>query len=161
MIIAPQNELNFYHQDHCRIQKQNLSAFDVYLLMTEPNRFLNFCFYLRDVFSRLGGVKAIYGFCEPRPTQPPKPNEKLDFFDVVKNDKNELCLTAIDRHLSVMLHIGLYLEEHVTNIVVTTSVKTHEWFGRLYMQPVSKAHGMIVHHMLKNVKAQTAQNKGN
>lgn len=152
MIIAPQNELNFYHQDQCQISKQNLTAFDVYLLMTQPNKVLKLCFGLRDLFSRLGGVKPIYGFCEPRPTRPPQPHETLDFFDVVKNEEDELCLTSVDRHLSVMLHIALYQEANMTKIMVTTSVKTHEWFGKLYMYPVSKAHGVIVRYMLKQLK---------
>lgn len=151
--ISPQEELNFYHQENCKILCHSLSVFDVYLIMTQPNQMLQFCFKVRDHLSRLGRVKPIHGFCLPRPKVAPQVNQKLDFFDVIEITEKKLVLRSTDRHLTTTLSILLTKTADFTDISVTSYVKNYNWFGYVYMVPVSCAHGAIVKYMLKQVKA--------
>jgi len=43
------------------------------------------------------------------------------------------------------------MTENCQRLSITTSVKTHNAFGRLYMLPVAPAHGVIVRSMLARV----------
>lgn len=153
MSILAQEKPNYEHENKCRIHTTALSAFDVYLLMTEPKKMLQFFFKVRDVLSRLGGVKPIGGFCLPRPTTLPQPNQKLDFFDVIEIEENKLVLRATDRHLTTTLSVLLIKTLDFTDVRVTSYVKNYNWFGYLYMVPVSCTHGVIVDRMLKQMKS--------
>ncbi|WP_269914352.1 DUF2867 domain-containing protein [Acinetobacter sp. HY1485] len=154
MPISPQEKLNYQHENKCRIYNTQLSAFDIYLIMTQHNKLLQFCFKVRDVLSRWGGVKPIGGFCLPRPKIAPLPNQKLDFFDVVEISENKLVLRSTDRHLTTTLSVLLTKTADFTDISVISYVKNYNWFGYVYMVPVSMAHGVIVEQMLKRVKQQ-------
>lgn len=59
-----------------------------------------------------------------------------------------LVLTERDRHLDVM--ICLSIDKRV--LTVTSSVVTHNAFGRLYMLPVGLAHRVIVNRDLRRLK---------
>ena len=59
-----------------------------------------------------------------------------------------LVLTERDRHLDVM--ICLSISERV--FTITSSVVTHNAFGRAYMVPVGQVHKLIVNSDLKRLK---------
>ena len=68
-------------------------------------------------------------------------------------DEHQLCLTSIDSHLSVMFNLHIEANDTTKSyvLIVTTSVITHSFFGRIYMLPVAPVHGVIVKKMLKRL----------
>ena len=152
-LIAPKHQLAFYHQDSCSI-KQHISAYQAYCLMTiDTSVLLKFSFRVRDIVSSFGGVKPIYGFSSTKLAAPPIRGEKIDFFTVKDIDQHQLCLTSIDSHLSVMFNLHTEANDTTESnvLIVTTSVITHSFFGRIYMLPVAPVHGVIVKKMLKKL----------
>ena len=72
----------------------------------------------------------------------------LDFFLVEHSAPEVLVLTERDRHLDVMTCVSM--ADRV--LTITSSVVTHNTFGRLYMLPVGPAHKLIVNNYLKRLK---------
>lgn len=153
-LIAPRDELNFYHQKACHV-RHDMSAFQAYCVMTQHNSFLlKGAFWLRDRLSRLGKVKPIHGFSSIKPEQPPHVGDTLDFFTVHTVSHYRLCLTSIDSHLGVMVAIEIADNTDTSKpneLMITTSVKTYNAFGTLYMLPVAPAHGLIINNMLRKL----------
>lgn len=90
------------------------------------------------------GVKRIGGFSGQQ-TLTVKVGDYLDFFLVEHVDDECLALTERDRHLDVMTCLSIQGD----TLSVTSSVCTHNLFGRAYMIPVGIAHPWIVRGMLK------------
>ncbi|MEJ6815709.1 DUF2867 domain-containing protein [Pseudomonas sp. LF-5] len=125
-----------------------LSALDAWNHMTaEPGLFMRLAFRARDGISSLFGVKRIGGFSGARRATVAV-GDSLDFFRVEHCAPDVLVLTERDRHLDVM--ICLSIDERV--LTVTSSVVTHNAFGRLYMLPVGLAHRVIVNRDLRRLK---------
>ncbi|EPG37762.1 DUF2867 domain-containing protein [Acinetobacter colistiniresistens] len=151
-LVAPLEALNFLHQDYQYINKQ-LNALQAYHLMTgNPPFWLRIAFKIRDFLSlKLAGVQPIQGFGSPK-AQTVKVNDKLDFFDVIKITETELFLQSADKHLRVLVALQIHEHDHIKNkLSVTTSVVTYNFFGKVYMLPVSLVHGLIVRNSLKNL----------
>lgn len=133
-----------------------MTAFEAYCQMTDNSSWLlKSAFWLRDRISSLAGVKSIGGFVGSRPETPPQTGGKLDFFDVLSISEDKLFLSSNDRHLSVLA--AIMLDSPVASarkLTITTSVKTHNFFGTLYMLPVAPAHEVIVQRMLEKVKCE-------
>ena len=153
-LIAPQDQLNFFHHADASAP-QGMTAFQAYCQMTENSpRLLRLAFFIRDTLSRLAGVRPIAGFTDTHSPSPPEPGQRLDFFEVVHCDDSSLHLLADDRHLSVLVAMTLQsADDCCQRLNITTSVKTHNAFGRLYMLPVAPAHGVIVRSMLARVSS--------
>ena len=96
---------------------------------------MRMAFKTRDTISALFGVKRIGGFSGARRATV-KVGDRLDFFLVEHNAPDMLVLTERDRHLDVM--ICLSIADRV--LTITSSVVTHNAFGRIYMLPVGPAH---------------------
>lgn len=64
----------------------------------------------------------------------------------------DLVLSVRDRHLDVMT----WLSARGRTYTVTSSVKVHNLFGRLYMLPVAIAHRAIVAADLRRLKKMTS-----
>lgn len=151
-LVAPLGALNFLHKDYRYINKQ-LNALQAYHLMTSnPPFWLRIAFKIRDFWSfKLAGVQPIQGFGSIK-AQTVQVNEKLDFFDVVKITETELFLQSTDKHLRVLVALQIHEHEDTQNkLTVTTSVVTYNFFGKIYMLPVSLVHGLIVRNSLKNL----------
>ena len=73
--------------------------------------------------------------------------QMLDFFLVEYISHDVLTLTERDRHLDVMTCISSSGNE----LAITSSVTTHNTFGKIYMIPVAPAHKMIVRKNLKQI----------
>ncbi|KZL20015.1 DUF2867 domain-containing protein [Pseudovibrio sp. WM33] len=150
-LVAPREELNFYHVNSLKINAQP-TAFEVSCaLLSKRSVWLNAAFWLRDQISALAGVTRIKGFGKERPTTPPAAGEYLDFFLVEHIEDRELVLTSRDKHLSVMTTISVDDIAEGTLVRITSSVITHNWFGNLYMLPVGPAHKFISWRMLRSV----------
>lgn len=63
----------------------------------------------------------------------PKPGNHLDFFLIEDMPPTRLCLTARDKQLSTMTCVPVENQ----SLAITSSVITHNRFGRVYMLPVA------------------------
>jgi hypothetical protein len=135
--------LNFLDSQSVILPKP-LSAIAAWnLIMSQPLPGVALAFRIRDAISAPFGVKRIGGFSGRRATQP-QPGERLDFFLVEEAALNLLVLTERDRHLDVMTCVN----SDGALLSITSSVITHNWFGRAYMLPVAPAHRLLVRWML-------------
>lgn len=137
-----------YYDRRSVVLPADISVLEAWNIMTaEPGMFMRLAFRIRDGISSRFGVKRIGGFSGlPRNTV--QAGERLDFFLVEHNAPDVLVLTERDRHLDVM--ICLSITDRV--FTITSSVLTHNTFGRLYMLPVGPAHKLIVNSNLRRLK---------
>ncbi|WP_052248805.1 DUF2867 domain-containing protein [Leisingera sp. ANG-Vp] len=150
-VLAPANELDFLDTQSVVLPKP-LTPLEAWNLMhARPLPGMKLAFWLRDTVSACFGVKRIGGF-SGQPRTSVQAGDKLDFFLVEAVSDTVLTLTARDSHLDVMTCITC----NSGVLSVTSSVKTHNWFGRAYMIPVRPAHKLIVAATLKRLQQQVS-----
>lgn len=152
-LVAAQADLDFLHSD-CVQLTAPMSALQAYCAMTSDiPGWLARAFRIRDFISRRFNVADIHGFSSRDPGQVPAVGERLDFFTVEAISDRQLVLTSRDTHLAVMICMDVSAGEcGLLQLSVTTSVKCLNTFGRLYMVPVGRVHGVIVRRMLANLQ---------
>lgn len=150
-LLAPIDALDFFDHQSATLHraKTPLEAWNI--IMARPQPVLKAAFTVRDAISARFGVKKIGGFTGTTQSEL-KVGDYLDFFLVEETTKDCLVLTERDRHLDVMTCISTRDDE----ISITSSVKTHNWFGKAYMLPVAPAHKLIVRNMLTYLKSRSA-----
>ncbi|WP_417453768.1 DUF2867 domain-containing protein [Kiloniella sp.] len=152
-ILAPREQLNFFDTQSVILSRE-ISAPEAWQMITSnPAPIMKFAFRVRDKISGWFGVKPIKGFSGQWPDNL-QIGDQLDFFVVEHISPTVLTLTARDRHLDVMTCITT---DRAT-LTITSSVKTHNAFGRLYMIPVETAHKLIVRADLKRIKRHLDRN---
>ncbi|WP_137151801.1 DUF2867 domain-containing protein [Devosia sp. FKR38] len=145
--LGPRAELDYYDVRALALPMP-ITALQAWNLVTaEPQPLLQVAFGIRDTISALFGVKRIGGFSGTQ-RDTIKPGDRLDFFLVEHCASDMLVLTERDRHLDVMICIAI--AEQV--LTITSSVITHNAFGRLYMLPVGPAHKVIINSDFKRLK---------
>ncbi len=150
-LIAPRAFLNFLSVQDMALPRP-MTAMQVWaLVMADPLPLLAQAFALRDAISARFGVARIGGFGGP-PQNAVKVGDYLDFFLIEGLSDQMMTLTARDRHLDVMVCIQTF-HQHLN---ITTSVITHNLFGRIYMLPVAPAHRLILWAMLRRLKRRLA-----
>ncbi|MBA4745682.1 MAG: DUF2867 domain-containing protein [Muricauda sp.] len=80
--------------------------------------------------------------------------EQLGLFKVFDKTADEIILGEDDKHLN--FRVSLFIDnqnENKTdkNLIISTTVKFNNWFGRLYFLPVRPFHKLIVPTMLKGI----------
>ncbi|MGB7268670.1 MAG: DUF2867 domain-containing protein [Albidovulum sp.] len=145
-VLAPINELDFFDTQSVKLLQPTSPLEAWRIVMSQPMPIMNLAFRVRDVISSMFGVKKIGGFSGVVPKSV-EMGQMLDFFLVEHISQNVLTLTERDRHLDVMTCISSSRNE----LTITSSVKTHNTFGRVYMIPVAPAHKMIVRRNLKQI----------
>ncbi|WP_085676771.1 MULTISPECIES: DUF2867 domain-containing protein [unclassified Pseudomonas] len=152
-LIAAQADLDFLHTDSVPLTAP-LAAVQAYCAITsDVPGWLARAFRIRDFISRRFNVTDIHGFTRRDPGQVPAVGERLDFFTVEAISDQQLVLTSRDTHLAVMVCMDVSAGEcGLPQLSVTTSVKCFNTFGRLYMVPVGRVHGVIVRRMLANLQ---------
>ena len=126
-LAAPRAVLNFYHASSTKLP-QPMTALDAWnRIMERPLPGLALAFRIRDAISVRFGVKPIGGFTG-RPVSQPQVGEMQDFFLIERLAPDILTLSGRDSHLDVVTCIT------VANgrLTITSSVKVHNLFGRLY-----------------------------
>ncbi|MFD2208022.1 DUF2867 domain-containing protein [Kiloniella antarctica] len=146
-IVAPVEELDFFDTQFVSLSKEIRTIEAWRMIASNPPRMLKLAFLLRDKVSAFFGVQRINGFSGGCPDQV-QVKDQLDFFVVEYISDTVLTLTVRDKHLDVMTCITTDHER----LTITSSVKTHNAFGRVYMIPVAPAHRLIVSKDLKRVK---------
>ena len=145
--LRPLHELD-YHDSRSVLLPVQITALQAWNLMTaEQGPLMRLAFRTRDAISALFGVKRIGGFSGTR-REVVQAGDYLDFFLVEYSAPEVLVLTERDRHLDVMTCVSL--ADRV--LTITSSVVTHNTFGRLYMLPVGPAHKLIVNSYLKRLQ---------
>lgn len=145
--LRPLHELD-YHDSRSVLLPVQITALQAWNLMTaEQGPLMRLAFRTRDAISALFGVKRIGGFSGTR-RETVQAGDYLDFFLVEYSAPEVLVLTERDRHLDVMTCVSL--ADRV--LTITSSVVTHNTFGRLYMLPVGPAHKLIVNSYLKRLQ---------
>lgn len=150
-VLAPPAELDFF--DRQSVQLSNpitpLAAWNA--ITGRPSRLLKVAFRIRDGISALFGVQKIGGFssavCDGVAV-----GEKLDFFLVEHVAHDVLTLSERDTHLDVLTCIST----QENTLTITSSVITHNTFGRVYMLPVAPAHKWIVRSNLRRIQKEYA-----
>ncbi|OZA94382.1 DUF2867 domain-containing protein [Altererythrobacter sp. H2] len=117
------------------------------MIMASPQPLLGAAFRIRDAISARFGVKRIGGFSGQRVSEV-SAGDYLDFFLVEETTPERLVLTERDRHLDVMTCVSCAGPV----LTITSSVITHNRFGRAYMVPVGLAHRLIVRNMLARLR---------
>ncbi len=141
------DKLDFFDNQSVRLSKQITPLEAWGAIMARPMPVLKFAFWIRDVISSLFGVEKVVGFAGTIP-QTAQVGDKLDFFLIEHISQDVLTLTARDVHLDVMTCIST-----INNVLtITTSVETHNAFGRIYMIPVAPIHKIIVRNNLSNLQ---------
>lgn len=113
-------------------------------LQGRPIPLIALAFRLRDAIAARFGVKRLGGF-KGHPPDSVQAGDRLEFFLVEESTPEVLVLTERDRHLDVMTAITV----EGRRLCVTSSVVTHNAFGRLYMVPVAPAHRLIVRYLFR------------
>lgn len=116
-------------------------------LQGSPIPLVALAFRLRDAIAARFGVKRLGGFKGRQPDSV-RPGDHLEFFLVEESTPEVLVLTERDRHLDVMTAITV----EGRRLSVTSSVVTHNAFGRLYMLPVAPAHRLIVRYLFRRAR---------
>ena len=145
--LRPLDELDYYDSRSIvlPVAVSPLEAWN--LIMSERQPLLRVAFWLRDAISASFGVKRIGGFSGMR-RETVEVGDRLDFFLVEHVSSDVLVLTERDRHLDVMTCVSTSDK----TLAITSSVVTHNAFGRAYMLPVGPAHRLIVNGMLRRLK---------
>ena len=145
--LRPLPELD-YHDSRSVLLPVQITALQAWNLMTAgQGPLMRLAFRTRDGISSLFGVKRIGGFSGTR-REAVQAGDYLDFFLVEHSAPEVVVLTERDRHLDVMTCVSM--ADRV--LTITSSVVTHNTFGRLYMLPVGPAHKLIVNSYLKRLK---------
>ena len=145
--LRPLPELD-YHDSRSVLLPVQITALQAWNLMTAgQGPLMRLAFRTRDGISSLFGVKRIGGFSGTR-REVVQAGDYLDFFLVEYSAPEVLVLTERDRHLDVMTCVSM--ADRV--LTITSSVVTHNTFGRLYMLPVGPAHKLIVNRYLKRLQ---------
>lgn len=152
-LLAPLAELDFFDSQSVQLGK-TISPLEAWMLMmSRPLPLLNLAFRARDAISSKFGVRRIGGFTERRRNVDLavlEPGQMLDFFLIETVNEDVLTLSVRDRHLDVITCVSSAANE----LTITSSVKTHNAFGRAYMLPVAPAHKLIVRLFLRRLKAE-------
>ncbi|POS02025.1 uncharacterized protein DUF2867 [Flavobacterium croceum DSM 17960] len=80
--------------------------------------------------------------------------EQLGLFKVFDKTENEVILGEDDKHLN--FRVSLLIDKQTENktdknLIISTTVKFNNWFGRLYFLPVRPFHKLIVPKILKGI----------
>ena len=151
-LVAPRKDLAYFNAQSLALPHE-ISALQAWnMAMRNPVPGMSVAMWLRDRLSGLFGVAPIKGFSGTQP-KAVTIGDRLDFFLVEGVSEQLLVLTSRDIHLDVMTTITTY-EKLLT---ITSSVVTHNGFGRAYMLPVGLVHKAIVWWILRKLATQLSQ----
>ncbi|MEP4198470.1 MAG: DUF2867 domain-containing protein [Aliishimia sp.] len=145
--LAPPAKLDFFDTQTVTLPRPITPLEAWRLIAARPIPLLKLAFRVRDMISSRFGVKQIGGFSTNVPDAV-NVGDMLDFFLVEHVSDNVLTLSERDRHLDVLTCVSSQSHE----LTITSSVRTHNTFGRAYMIPVAPAHKLLVRAMLRRLR---------
>ncbi|MEW6484878.1 MAG: DUF2867 domain-containing protein [Pseudomonadota bacterium] len=148
--------IDYLSCQHQEILK-GITAQQAYITMTSCQpKWLSILFKVRDAFAKLGGVEAVKGFNNLQ-GKDFNINDKMHFFNIVEKSDDRLTLVIRDSHLDVCLCMVIVEnadKPSINDLHLVTSVKNKNFFGKLYMLPVSIIHPFIAKKLLVNINEQ-------
>lgn len=130
-LVAPKDELAFFDAQSMKLPRP-MNVMEAWnLIMSKPLPLMALAFRIRDTISTRFGVKRIGGFAGKRLTNL-KVGDYIDFFLIENLSPEMLTLTERDRHLDVMTCVTTANQI----LTITSSVKTHNFYGNAYMVPL-------------------------
>lgn len=135
---------------------KNITACEAYKMMTSNQpEWLRMLLNLRDILVKPAGVRAIQGFTnlDEDKYKSGQINAVL-FFTITEDTADKLTLIVKDSHLDVCICVRII--ENTSNpskniLYLVASVRNHNFWGRLYMLPVSILHPFIAHKLVDNI----------
>lgn len=79
--------------------------------------------------------------------------EKIALFSLYAQDEDELIAGGNDKHLDFRVSVLRLRENGAARVVVTTVVRTHNLFGRVYLAIITPFHKFGVKHLLSTAAA--------
>ncbi|KDN12771.1 hypothetical protein SALWKB12_0578 [Snodgrassella communis] len=135
---------------------KNITAYEAYKMMTSNQpEWLRMLFNLRDILVKPAGVRAIQGFTNLDEDKYKSGQiNTAHFFTITEDTADKLTLIVKDSHLDVCVCVRI--TENTSNpgknmLYLVASVRNHNFWGRLYMLPVSVLHPFIVHKLFENI----------
>ena len=113
-------------------------------LLSVRNKMVRFV-GLKDV-GTLGGLKL-----EHYKNKESRVGMQLDIFTIAVSTPTEIILVLNDTHLDIKLSILIQKENNKNSISMSSIVKFHNIWGRLYMFAITPFHKRIVKRLLQNV----------
>ena len=139
----------FYDATSISVDDSEVSALGFFIkALREPPTWVDQLMSARNQIVSLLGLKNLGNLSRLDPDKPASANaagERVGIFTLIMNSDNEVLLGDKDRHLDVTLsvHKSRGVGGAQATITVTTVVHVHNWFGRLYMLPVTPMHRII------------------
>ena len=104
---------------------------------------------------RNGAVRWLGLQAEGRPRQRPdsgplRVGDRLGIFEVMALLEHEVLLGADDRHLDFRVSVLRGDDEEGPYVVISTVVRFHGAFGRIYFLAIEGIHPLVVKAMLRN-----------
>jgi hypothetical protein len=81
------------------------------------------------------------------------PRDMIGIFPVVSQTSDRVIAGFNDRHLDFRVVVDVTGPGGVRQVTATTLVKTHNWFGRIYLATIMPFHRLIVPALLRQVAA--------
>lgn len=147
LLLAPRTQLDYYDRQQAILSGAVTPLQAWNMVRAHPKPVLRLAFRIRDAISSRFGVRRIGGFGN-KSVERVQPGDRLDFFLVEHVTPDLLTLTERDRHLDVMTCISA----SGNCLAITSSVVTHNRFGRAYMMVVGPAHKLIVRNVLRRLQ---------
>lgn len=147
-LVAPLTDLSFLDIQSMELPRPMTPLQAWRFVLGQPIPLFALAFRLRDAIAARFGVKRLGGF-RGQPPESVQPGDRVEFFLVEESTPEVLVLTERDRHLDVMTAVSVQGQR----LSVTSSVVTHNFFGRLYMLPVAPAHRLIVRYLFRRARS--------
>lgn len=77
-----------------------------------------------------------------------QPSNSIGFFPVLEETDNRVVVGLNDTHLDFRIIVELMKRESTTKVLMTTLIRRHNLFGKLYLAVVSPFHKFIVPRVL-------------
>ncbi|KMQ64841.1 hypothetical protein ACM46_11510 [Chryseobacterium angstadtii] len=113
-------------------------------------------FAFRNSLVKIFGLKTGTGAKEPLPTDdfPLEVGEQVGIFKIFDKTENEIIMGENDKHLDFRVSLLYHKTQNAVErnaLIISTTVKYHNWMGKLYFLPVRPFHQLIVPAMMKKM----------
>jgi Protein of unknown function (DUF2867) len=130
-------------------EPQNIDLVTRAIFLTMPQWIVQLL-ELRNAIVRPLGLKTSINVVPSNSQDELQPGTSVGVFEVLARSLNEeIMLGEDDNHLDYRVSIQLEREEEKCWVIVSTSVKFNNWFGRAYFTMVRPVHKIIVPAMMR------------
>jgi len=146
------------YQD-CFVEKadpqQDLQPTALFLKVMYPMPWwVNSLMSIRNFIVGFFGLKnEMDGISETKKAEDYQVGDFISFFKITHLSKEEIVVTANDRHLDSSFSLFVEKGEEKVNVYLTSIVQTKEKLGDIYMFVIAPFHRIIVKSTLKKVRA--------